>query len=441
MAQRGIVVAGLNSQSGKTTLTLGLLHAIAQAGHDVAAAKSGPDYIDCALLSAACPVPAVNLDAQAMSEDTLRHLATRQTGSFLVVEGAMGLFDGTDNEGGSTASLARILGLPIVLVIDARHQAQTAAAIAAGLAAQLPDESPLAGVVLNHVASPRHEALVAAALAKRGVAMFGALPADAGVVIPSRHLGLVQAGELRETGKLEPVIKAAAKLVASHIDADALVQRRQTCIQAPVNAPPSPPPPGQRIAVARDAAFSFCYEHTLMWWREGGAKILPFSPLGDEAPEADADFVFLPGGYPELHLERLAGASKFMKGLREAAGRGVRIYGECGGYMVLGTSIIDENGASFAMAGLLDLETSFAKRRLHLGYRRLVARHEFWPGMGSRPGTSFTTRQPCVKRVIHYSMSPTRRGRNWRRRGWFRGRCAVPICISLRSGGQRHAAR
>ena len=388
MAQRGIVVAGLNSQSGKTTLTLGLLRAIAQAGHDVTAAKSGPDYIDCALLSAACPVPAVNLDAQAMSEDTLRHLATRQPGSFLVVEGAMGLFDGTDNEGGSTASLAKTLGLPIVLVIDVRHQAQTAAAIAAGFAAQLPDESPLAGVVLNHVASPRHESLIAAALAKRGVRLFGALPADARVVIPSRHLGLVQAGELRETGKLEPVTKAAAKLVASHIDVDAIVQAGKP-VSAPVNAPPSPPPPGQRIAIARDAAFSFCYEHTLMWWREGGAEILPFSPLGDEAPDTDADFVFLPGGYPELHLERLAGASRFMKGLRDAAARGVRIYGECGGYMVLGKSIIDENGTSFAMAGLLELETSFANRRLHLGYRRLVARHEFWPGMGESTAHEF----------------------------------------------------
>ena len=389
MAQRGIVVAGLNSQSGKTTLTLGLLRALAQAGHDVAAAKSGPDYIDCALLSAACPVPAVNLDAQAMSGDTIRDLATKQPGSILVVEGAMGLFDGTDNEGGSTASLAKTIRLPIVLVIDVRHQAQTAAAIAAGFAAQLPDESPLAGVVLNLVASPRHEALIAAALAKRGVAMFGALPADAGVVIPSRHLGLVQAGELQETGKLEPAINSAGKLVASHIDVDAIVQAGKP-VSAPVNTPPSPPPPpGQRIAVARDAAFSFCYEHTLMWWREGGAEILPFSPLGDEAPDANADFVFLPGGYPELHLERLAGASRFMKGLCDAAARGVRIYGECGGYMVLGKSIIDENGASFAMAGLLDLETSFAERQLHLGYRRLVARHEFWPGMGESTGHEF----------------------------------------------------
>ena len=388
MAQRGIVVAGLNSQSGKTTLTLGLLRALAQTGHDIAAAKSGPDYIDCALLSAASPAPAINLDAQAMSEDTLRHLATRQPGSFLVVEGAMGLFDGTDDEGGSTASLAKTLGLPIVLVIDVRHQAQTAAAIAAGFAAQLPDESPLAGVVLNHVASPRHEALIAAALAKRGVAMFGALPADAGVVIPSRHLGLVQAGELQQSGKLEPVINAASKLVASHINVDAIVQAGRPVL-APVNTPPSPPLPGQRIAVAHDAAFSFCYEHTLMWWREGGAEILPFSPLGDEAPDADADFVFLPGGYPELHLQRLAGASRFMKGLRDAAAQGVRIYGECGGYMVLGKSIIDESGASFAMAGLLDLETSFAKRRFHLGYRRLVARHEFWPGMGESTGHEF----------------------------------------------------
>ena len=389
MAQRGIVVAGLNSQSGKTTLTLGLLRALAQAGQDVAAAKSGPDYIDCALLSAACPVPAINLDSYAMPADTLRQLASGQTGSFLIVEGAMGLFDGTDNEGGSTARLARIISLPIVLVLDVRHQCQTAAEIAASIAGYLPAESQLAGVVLNHVASPRHEALIATALARRGVEMFGALPADAKVVIPSRHLGLVQASELREAGKLELVIRAATKLVASHIDVKAIVHAAKP-ISAPANTPPSPPPPpGQRIAVARDSAFSFFYEHTFMWWRNGGAEILPFSPLGDEAPDAEADFVFLPGGYPELHLERLAGASRFMKGLHDAAARSVRIYGECGGYMVLGKSIIDENGTSFAMAGLLDLETSFAKRRLHLGYRRLVARHEFWPAMRESTGHEF----------------------------------------------------
>ena len=389
MASRGLVVAGLSSGSGKTTVTLGLLRALTRTGTDLGAAKSGPDYIDAAFLTAACGSAAVNLDSHAMPIDQIRQLASGQPRDLLLVEGVMGLFDGTDGGSGSTASVAAALGVPIMLVIDCRHQAQTAAALAAGIASQLPADSSLAGVVLNRVASPRHEALISAALAGRGIRLFGSLPFEETIAVPSRHLGLVQAADLAARGTLEPRIEAAADLVAAHLDLSAITTAfgEIACATAPTSALP---PPGQRIALARDAAFGFAYEHMMAGWRSAGAEIIPFSPLADEAPDDSADFIFIPGGYPELHLPTLAGATRCLDGLRRAAAHGTGIYGECGGYMVLGETIIDKDGTPFAMAGLLRLETSFASRKLHLGYRQMTPLVPFWPGLkGSVTGHEF----------------------------------------------------
>jgi len=380
MASRGLVVAGLSSGSGKTTVTLGLLRALTVAGASLGAAKSGPDYIDAAFLTAACGAPAVNLDSHAMPTGQIRQLAAAQPRDMLLVEGVMGLFDGTDGGSGSTASVAAALGAPVLLVMDCRHQAQTAAVIAAGIEAQLPAASRLAGVVLNRVASPRHEALIASALAAHGIRMFGALPVDETIAVPSRHLGLVQAADLAASGTLTPRIDAAAALIATHLDLAAISDSFGE-MSAPTGPAASLPPPGQRIAMARDAAFGFAYEHMIAGWRAAGAEIIPFSPLADEAPDDTADFIFLPGGYPELHLPTLAGAARCLGGLRRAAARGTRIYGECGGYMLLGDTILDRDGTGFAMAGLLRLETSFAARKLHLGYRHMTPLAGFWPGL------------------------------------------------------------
>ena len=380
MASRGLVVAGLSSGSGKTTVTLGLLRALTLGGTAIGAAKSGPDYIDAAFLSAACGVPAVNLDSHAMTTNQMRQLAGAQPRDLLLVEGVMGLFDGTDGGSGSTVAVAQALGAPVMLVIDCRHQAQTAAAIAHGIASQLPSASRLAGVVLNQVASPRHESLITAALAERDIRFFGSLPVDESIAVPSRHLGLVQAADLAASGTLQPRIDAAAALVSTHLDLNAITADFGSL--APAAGPVVQlPPPGQRIALAQDAAFGFAYEHLMAGWRSAGAEILPFSALADEAPDEAADFIFLPGGYPELHLPALSNATRALDGLRRAAAGGTRIYGECGGYMYLGDRIIDQDGRSFAMAGLLRLDTSFAARKLHLGYRQMRPLAAVWPGL------------------------------------------------------------
>ena len=387
MASRALVIGGLTSGSGKTTVTLGLLRALAQRGERVSAAKAGPDYIDCAFLAAASRTPAVNLDCHAMPKSRLRQLAAARPGERLVVEGVMGLFDGTHGGSGSTAQLAAALEAPILLVLDTRHQGQTAAALAAGIETQLPPGTKIAGVVLNRIASPRHEELIREALEARNITCFGSLKSDPDMFVPSRHLGLVQAADLAAKEELEPKIDAAARLVAASLDLDALMAAMATL---PDDGPAPPQaPPGQRIAVAHDVAFGFAYTHMLEGWQAAGAEILPFSPLADMPAATSADFIFLPGGYPELHLPTLSANATFLGSLRTAAERGVRIYGECGGYMTLGEGIIDADSKAFPMAGLLALETSFAQRKLHLGYRRLTPLSDIWPGPHAVTGHEF----------------------------------------------------
>jgi cobyrinic acid a,c-diamide synthase len=369
---RGLILAAPSSGSGKTTVTLGVLRALARAGVPVRGAKSGPDYIDPRFHAAATGVPCVNLDAWAMAPARLRALAAGP--GLLVIEGAMGLFDGAPPEGrGATADLARTLGLPVVLVVDAARMAQSVAPLVAGFAGH-DARVRVTGVILNRVGSARHEAMLRAALAPVGLPVLGAVPRDAGLAHPSRHLGLVQAGERPD---LEVFLDAAAAVMAARVDLDAL-----RSLAAPL--PPVPPvaprvdPPAQRIAVAGDAAFAFAYPHLLADWRAAGAEVVPFSPLADDAVPV-ADLVILPGGYPELHAGRIAGAARFMDSLRKTAETSA-IYGECGGYMVLGKALTDADGVSHPMAGLLDLATSFADRRLHLGYRTVTAQGGPFPG-------------------------------------------------------------
>jgi cobyrinic acid a,c-diamide synthase len=367
-APGGLLIAAPGSGAGKTTLTLALLRALKSAGVRVASAKSGPDYIDPKFHEAASGRPCVNLDVWAMRPDAIRGLASRfgQDAECLLVEGAMGLFDGAADGSGSAADLAATLGLPVVLVIDCAKQAQSVAALVRGFRDHRAD-IVLAGLILNRIGSPRHEAMLRTALAPLGIPVVGALPRDGALSLPERHLGLVQAEEHADLGAF---LETASTICARHIDLAAL-----RALSAPVAAAPGAsllPPPGQRIAIAGDIAFAFCYPHMLEGWRAAGAELTVFSPLADEAPDSGADAVYLPGGYPELHAGRLAAATRFMDGLRAAAARGALIYGECGGYMTLGQGLTDADGSRHAMAGLLPLETSFAKRKLHLGYRVLT---------------------------------------------------------------------
>jgi cobyrinic acid a,c-diamide synthase len=286
---------------------------------------------------------------------------------FAIAEGAMGLFDGAAAPGetghGATADIAAQLGWPVLLVMDVSGQSQSAAAVAQGLRGFRPDVH-VAGVILNRVASERHERLIRGAMEQTGIAVLGAIPRLPDIRLPERHLGLVQAAEHPDLGQW---LDRLADIVTAHVDLPAVQALTQAeCTEAP---PLHCTPPGQRIALAQDVAFSFVYAHLLEGWRAAGAEILPFSPLADEAPARDADIVWLPGGYPELHAGRIAAASRFLTGLRDHAMR-KPVHGECGGYMVLGTASIDAEGESHRMAGLLGLVSSHAERRLHLGYRR-----------------------------------------------------------------------
>ena len=382
------MIAGLASGSGKTMVTLGLLRALARRGKAPAAGKTGPDYIDSGFLSVAAGRKAVNLDQFAMSKPLLAHLAADQTGDTLIIEGVMGLFDGASGNAGSSAALAEALDIPVILVMDIRHTAQTAAMIAAGIASLLP-AGRIAGVILNHVASPRHLALVSEALAAYQIPLFGSVPSRDGLALPSRHLGLVQAADF-DHASLEMILDHAADLIDEYCDLDAILDAAQrlppagkavAALPLPVTNPKAINPPAKTIAVANDAAFGFAYHHLLAGWQQQGAEIRPFSPLNDEKPADDADFIFLPGGYPELHLPTLSRNRQFLAGLNKAATANIPIYGECGGYMVLGTGITDASGYRFDMAGLLDIETSFANKKRHLGYRKFTPVEPFfWDG-------------------------------------------------------------
>jgi len=369
MTARGLVVAAPRSGSGKTTVTLGLLAAFNRRGIAVRAAKAGPDYIDAAFHAAATGAASVNLDSWAMPPALLDAVAGEAAGAaeLLVIEGVMGLFDGVPapaGRSGATADLAARFRLPVLLVLDVAGQSQTAAAVVRGLAAH--DKAVrVAGVVLNRVGGERHRAVVADAIAALGMPVLGAVPRDAALAMPERHLGLVQAAE---HGDLAARFDRLAAMAEHHLDLDAIIAAAAPLAVATPDPIAALPPPGQRIALAADAAFTFVYPHVLAGWRRAGAEIVPFSPLADEPPPAACDACWLPGGYPELHAGALAAARRFHDGLRRfAANRAV--HGECGGYMVLGEGLEDATGARHQMTGLLGHATSFAQRRLHLGYR------------------------------------------------------------------------
>lgn len=364
---KGLAIAAPASGSGKTTLTLGLLRALTRRGLKVAPFKNGPDYIDPAFHAAAAGRPSFNLDGWAMDPALLCALAGQAAGADLVIfEGAMGLYDGPPDPGrtgrGTSAEIARRFGWPVVLVLDVKGQGQSAAATALGFARH-PEAPPLAGVILNHVASARHETMIRAEMDRLGLPVLGALPRRSDLSLPERHLGLVQA---EEQAGLDATLEALADFVAAHVDLEALLVAAGA---GPAPLPGAwPAPPAGRIALARDAAFSFVYPHMLEAWRRAGVTVLPFSPLADEAPDTTADLCWLPGGYPELHAGRIASATRFKDGLRAFAETSP-VHGECGGYMVLGASLVDAEGTAHAMTGLLGLVTSYEKRRLHLGYR------------------------------------------------------------------------
>ena len=372
----GAVIAAPSSGSGKTTITLGLLRHFSRSNVAVSSFKVGPDYIDPGFHAAASGRPCLNIDSWAMRPEMVSSLfgQTASNADIVIGEGVMGLFDGAQTApgtppgtpSGSTADTAALLNLPVILVVDAGAQAQSAAATVHGFATFRADVT-VSGVIFNRVGSDRHARMLCDAAAPLGISVLGCVPRSPDIAVPDRHLGLVQASEM---AALKVFLDAAADLVARHIDLAALKSILRGAGGTASDVPSLPIPLlGQRIAVASDDAFRFAYPHVLDGWRAAGAEIMPFSPLADQAPDETCDAVYLPGGYPELQAAKLAANGVFLQGLRGAAARNAAIYGECGGYMVLGETLTDADGQSHRMAGLLPLETSFAQRKMHLGYR------------------------------------------------------------------------
>lgn len=301
MTARAIIIGAPRSGSGKTSVTIGLLRAFARRGVKVRGIKTGPDYIDPGFHAFAAGTPGLNLDSWAMQPDLLRHLFAQQAedADLVLIESAMGLFDGIvvpDNRTGSAADLARLFGIPVLLVLDISGQSQTAAAIAHGFAHYDPAVR-MSAVVLNRAGSERHRTLCSDAIEKIGLPVAGCVMRDPSLVLPERHLGLVQASEHPE---IDAHIERLADAMEKAIDLDALLTlaRPVDLSQGSVEAAISPP--GQRIALAQDAAFTFLYPHLQRHWLEAGAEIVPFSPLADEAPDASCDVCWLPGGYPDF---------------------------------------------------------------------------------------------------------------------------------------------
>jgi len=363
MDARIVLVAAVSSGQGKTTVTAALARALVQRGQRVRVFKCGPDFLDPMLLEVASGAPVGTLDmwmvGEAACRQQLRDAAL--VADVILVEGVMGLYDGTP----SSADLARALGIPVLAVIDASAMAQTAGAIVLGLRDYGPVE--LAGVIANRVASPGHAAMVAASL--RGVPLFGTLPRQA-TKLPERHLGLVQAAEIDG-------IELLLDTLAQQLDFDTAAwdNLRTTHIDAVPSSPIAPLLAGKTVAIARDAAFAFIYPANLQVLASLGATVAWFSPLAGDAVPAHADAIWLPGGYPELHAETLASMPAWQASLRAAHAAGMPIVAECGGMMALADTLTDLSGATWPMAGLLPGQVAMQTRLAGLGPQKLETDH------------------------------------------------------------------
>ncbi len=376
MGCRGLVIAGTQSGVGKTTVTLGLLAALRRRGLAVQPFKVGPDFIDPGHHGRAAGRCSPSLDGWMLSREAnlslfRRHAAQVQVA---VVEGVMGLFDGYDgaSEAGSTAQMAKWLGLPILLVVDARAMARSAAALVHGFATFDPDLA-LAGVVFNRVAGAAHWQYLQEAMARLpGVKCLGGLPREPELSIPERHLGLVTS-EDHPLG--EEYLERLAICLEGHLDLDRLLASLPLLPRPPA-APPaaSPHPPLVRLGVARDRAFCFYYPENLEWLAHFGAELVPFSPLTDRQLPAGLHGLYLGGGYPELFAGPLAANEGIKRQLAEAAAAGLPIYAECGGLMYLSREIRDLQGQAHPMAGLLPFRVRMLPRLKAMGYREVTLR-------------------------------------------------------------------
>jgi cobyrinic acid a,c-diamide synthase len=377
---KSILVSGTHSGCGKTSLTLGLLAALTRRGMRCAPFKTGPDFIDPGLHELACGRVSHNLDSWMLSPGTNSEIFSRYaSGSDVaVIEGAMGLFDGASgvSESGSAAHMAKLLGIPVVLVVDVSGMARSVAAMARGFSCFDPDLAT-AGVVCNRVGGPGHREFLAEALDMAGVPVLGSLARVPELAMPSRHLGLVTAQDLTAHPDW---IQRLADWVEAGVDVDRLLRAlpetglAPTCppVSAP-SAPPVPPPPRRvRLGVARDRAFCFAYAENLRLLDAAGADVFFFSPLADQRLPDGLDGLYLPGGYPELHAEALSANTAMLSDIRGFCLSGRPVYAECGGFMALTRAIEDQEGRAWPMAGVFDCTARMRPRFAALGYREAL---------------------------------------------------------------------
>ena len=376
---KGFVIAGTQSDIGKTSVSLGLMRLLTRQGVAVMPFKVGPDYIDPGHHSRACGRPSFNLDSFMCSKPYVRKLFSEvsQNSDMAIVEGVMGLFDGASprSEKGSTAEIAKLLDLPVLLIINGEATARSAAALVQGFLKFDPQVKFL-GVIANRVNHPGHAAILKSAIEHYTSTKFlGFIPLNKELTLPSRHLGLFQSHENREI-----LYDKWADHLQRHIDVPKILKiaassNRKKKISQPVLRWPAKKLEFLfKIAIARDAAFAFCYQDTLDVLAHHGGEIHFFSPLKDKRLPRDCDGLYFPGGYPELYAKKLSANKAMIECVKTFAGSGKVVVGECGGMMYLGKSITDEKNRLHPMTGLFNYSTTMTPKKLTLGYRILKYR-------------------------------------------------------------------
>jgi cobyrinic acid a,c-diamide synthase len=373
-----LVVAGTHSGSGKTTITLGLLKALQERGHMVQPFKCGPDFIDPSLHKMVTGRISRNLDPWMCGDEYVRSAFARHSrqANISVVEGVKGMFDGGVS---SSASLAKVLEAPLILVLDVRSAAESVAAVLKGFETLDPEVAPK-GVILNRVASDRHLSLISAAIKKHCQAeILGFLPRELDFAIPSRHLGL-------QMGEEEPLnqkgMAQLSRTIAEHVNLDRLVAIAEECRDTEQSSFPADEVATAkvRIGIARDKAFCFYYEDNLDLLRQAGAELEFFSPLEESALPQGVDGLYFGGGFPELYAGKLAENKNMLVSIRDLAEKGLPIYAECGGFMYLTEGIYNEQGQLYTMAGVFPVRSRMGRKRSSLGYREVTLQDDFFFG-------------------------------------------------------------
>jgi cobyrinic acid a,c-diamide synthase len=419
---KAFVIAGTHSGCGKTLVSLAIMAALRARGMSVAPFKVGPDFIDPTLHAAVCGRASHNLDPWMCGPEACRGILLRHARgcAVAVVEGVMGLFDGVSgaSDEGSTAALARLLGLPVALVLDARSMARSVAALALGYTAYDP-ALPIAGLILNRVGSPNHADLLREALETSpnlpsSARALGLLPRDEALALPSRHLGLVIAQDSPLDADL---ISRLARWAEDNLDLTRLLGACPALEFPPEEPASAPAAPANRvrIGIAQDAAFCFTYAENLRLLEAAGAELVPFSPLADKALPLDLAGLYLPGGYPELHAAALAANAGLRAEIKKFSVAGRPVYAECGGFMYLMESIKDPDGRTLPMCGVFALSAAMLQRFAALGYREAVTTRDsfFGPAWTMLRGHEFHYSSPTSADPDAQPLYKVRDRRGW----------------------------